>query len=574
MNFMYRTLLASFVCAGSLLQAASVEDLEAKAKAGEAAGTKAGLVAEAVVPPANPHIATPEEQYQGVVMYRPSMAKWFKGRAPDQEEVGGAWSLANAKGEISSTLLGAYAVSDRSGLVLQARTEGLGKDISVQVLPLIMAPLSQRKKVSAVGVMGDAKGTETFMKAGLWLADNGPVEIKKGEARAWVVRVYVGNKAPSGTLQVPFELTDGGGKVLGKATLNLTVHPFELVDPLDRGYTVGAFCGGADFSEAEFHEMKSHGIESIQWFWHHFFGTKFQDDNGKLKLSFDELDRSIDGYLKAGMRGPLVMGTSGTKGSSFFSAICKAMKTKPDMTDPTAKALLVEGFKQLFDHAAAKKWPEIVVLPIDEPTQKQEKMEIHRWTIALLREHFPKVRIYGVCMDKFKNAKAVSDADILVCNGSFEGIVDLGRKDKKTVWLYGVASAAGGYEHTRVDWGLNRFSYGANGVFFWCYNYLQEDAYNDFDGTRPDSVYLMAWPPLHKEAACVGSPAFEGFRDGVNDVRYALTLEKALQDRTDAKAAKVKAEYENYRATDMRNPATSAAAMRAKLVEWLSQVIQ
>ena len=558
--------------------AASVDELTVKAKASEAAGVKAGFVAETVPPPATAYAPTAEDRAKGVVFFRPPVAPWFKGGVPAQEEVAAKVEMANARGEISSSLLGVYAVEDRKGLVCRARTDGLDTNITVEVLPLVMAPLNQAKKSATTGVMGDVAGNKTFAKVGLWLADSGAVDIGKGESRAWVVRVKAGNKAPAGAFAIPLELTEAtGGKVLGTAVLSLKVFPFELADTWERGYAFGAFWGGYHFpydcSVEEFRQMHEHGIDAGHCFWS-ARGAKFENVNGKLKANYDALDVWVENMKKGGMRGPLVLTFGTARADYFFDSIMDTMKLSKEgefWDVPANQAVFVDGLKQLFDHAAEKKWPEVVMMGPDEPTQSSRKMRRHHRIVKLMHENFPKVRIYGVCMDKLKNAEQVVDADILVCNGDFERIVALGKEHKNTVWTYGSFTTANGYDSVRRRFGLHPYSFGPTGTFFWSLGYTMGDPFNEFDDVRGDSVWNIAWPPVKKGDRLVETVPFEGMRDGINDVRYAMTLEKALEKRTDAKAAKIKADYEAFRTTLMRQ-AEVPAGVRGKLIEWVLQL--
>jgi len=570
--------------------AATVAELNAKTAISEAAGIKAGYSQEIFPPPANPYIPTAADQTNGVVLFQPLLTQWFVGRVPSQEEVPGTLELQGAKGEIEDILLGVYATEAKNGIFLRAKTEAIDKGIEIEVMPLVIVPISRAVHLAETGLMEQLKGTKTFSKVGLWLADNGPVDIKKWESFAWVLRVNIGNKAPSGTFSIPLELTEGeGGKIVERRTLQVKVLPFEIIEPADAGYTFGVFSGGMPSSETEFRQLKTHGIDSIQWFMQHWCGIKFNNENGKLVLHFDEMDDAFDKFKKSGMRGPLIPSGNGSK-DGFFRFICKAMgKPVDDETvkdDPEVQNLFVEGFRQLFDRAAEQKYPEIVWLPNDEPTRTVDgptRMNRHRRTVKLLRENFPKIRIYGVCMDRVENAEKLLDCDILVCNGDFDRIVHLGKEKQKSVWYYRGVCAAMGYEAARFQYGVDAFRHGVTGRFFWCLNYPVGDPYNDFDTVEvqdpkksamgSESSAMPAWPPLKKGGPMVESIAFEGMRDGVNDVRYALTLEKLLAEKKGAKADQINADYRSLKKSAMGRE-SSVRDVREKLTEWIIQMMQ
>jgi hypothetical protein len=559
---------------GIAARAASVAELMAKAAASEAAGLKANFMAEAVEPPAAPYALTPADQTRGAVLFHPPLAAWFTGRAPAQDEVGGAWELTVARGEIASTLLAVYAVTDRKGLFLRAGATT--PEVVVETLPLVMAPMNKAKKSATTGVMGDTAGSNRFAKVGLWMADSGSVDVAKGEARAWVVRVRVGSKAAAGAIALPLELVEGdAGKAVAGTSLSLKVLPFELADPWARGHYFGAFWGGYHFpydcSVEEFRQLREHGIDAGHCFWSGR-GAKFENVNGELKVNLDALDSWVARMQEGGMRGPLVLTLGTAKTDYYLDSITQTMKisTEGDFMDvPSNRVHYISGLRQLVDHAVARKWPELVIMGPDEPTQSSRKMRRHHRIVQMIHENFPKTRVYGVCMDKLKNAEQVVDADILVCNGDHERIVALGKEKQRTVWGYGSFTTANGYDSVRRRFGIQPFTFGVTGEFFWSLGYNMGDPFNEFDDVRGDSVWNIAWPPVKKGGGrIVESVPFEGMRDGINDVRYAMTLEQLLAKRTDEKAAKVKTAYAASRATDMRK-AESLPAVRAKLVEWI-----
>ena len=559
--------------------AATVAELLAKAKVSEDAGVKAGFAPETVAPPANAYAPTADDQVRGLVLFRPPMAAWFTGRAPAADEVAAKWELSNAKGEISSLLLAAQALAEKKGLVLRVRADSVDKRIMVECLPLVIAPLNLAKKSATTGVMGDVAGKKTFAKVGLWMAESGAMDIPKGESRAWVVRVKVATNAPAGDFSIPVELAEGAdGKALATATLQVKVFPFVLADAWGRGYSFGAFWGGYHFpydcSVTEFRQMKEHGIEAGHCFWS-ARGAKFENVNGKLKVNLDALDPWVANMQAGGMRGPLVLTLGTAKADYFIDEIIKTMNisTEGEFWDVKEnQAMFADGIKQLIDHGIEKKWPEVVIMGPDEPTQSERKMRRHHRLVKLIHEQIPKVRIYGVCMDKLKNAQQVVDSDILVCNGDFARIVALGKENKRAVWTYGSFTTANGYESVRRRYGMQPYIHGPTGTFFWSLGYNMGDPFNEFDDVRGDSVWNIAWPPVTKGGALVETVPFEGMRDGVNDVRYAMTLEKALEKQTDDKGAKIKAAYETFRNEEAWKDTYTASAIRSKIVEWMLQL--
>ena len=541
----------------------ATEALGHAAKAGKL--VPAGAFAEA-------HEPTAAEKKAGLVVFAPPLSRTFADRMPAAGSVTKAVSIRAARGEIESALVAVHALKDFKGLRLTADGP-MPAGVSVRIIEVVMGPVAQGKSGS-------------YHIEGLWLAEGGEVDVKAGQSRAWLVRVTVSADAKPGDYALVRSFSDASGRTVAAAPkVNIKVLPFELADAWQHKYVFGAFTGGADFTEAEYRQMKAHGIEAIQWFWGHY-GMEVTKVDGKLKMDFKDLDRTVAAFIKAGMRGPIVLALGNDQAGHFERAICREFnlpmqpQVKRDkkvikmatLDEPRTEALMVEGLRQLFTHAKAKKYPEIVILPYDEPTERL--MKEHRRMVGLLRKNFPEVRLYGVTMNRLKWAQMVSDTDILVGNGDFARICKFAAEKNKDVWLYGGATTKHGYAGVRWRYGLRTFSYRPDGSWFWSYNYHPGDAWNDFDSHTPDSQWVIRWPRLSPDGGCVETLAFEGTREAVDDVRYALTLDDAL---TGAHCAPnkdtIRTAYDKW-LEDLqkaRPKSSELPKLREQLVEWILQ---
>jgi hypothetical protein len=334
--------------------------------------------------------------------------------------------------------------------------------------------------------------------------------------------------------------------------LVLTVLPIQLGDV--RSMFFGAFLmlhGGPDsplvHNVAQLKDLADRNIHGLLWFWGHY-GLTVRRVDDQLKLDFGNLDAYMERVKEAGIKGPIALALGNDSRGHLEQAIgelwdlplrrhtdnpqtgadrlfCVATTDSPQMD-----ALYVEAIRQLLDHAKAKGWPEIVFLPYDEPSERLQAEYVHR--AGLLKKHFPQTRIYGVVMGRVNDLSWIASvSDILVTNGGATQVRDYAKEHGKEFWTYGgQCHASATYGQARLDYGPRPWGIRTQGQWFWAYNWYVGDPMNEFDGRNADAGWAAAYPPEKPGEACVPSPAFEGMRAGVDDVRYAQALE-ALLDR-------------------------------------------
>jgi hypothetical protein len=553
---------------------ATYAELAAKAAGSRELAQKAG--AHLLAPTTRPdefQVSYGYEEVGGVLFY-PDMNDVLIDRPPtDADVLRRPWVLL-ARGENRPLVVAAYAVRGADSVSLRAQILDAGgeevESVGVGVRPVVFAPVAQRDR-------------QAYRMQGLWLAEPGPVQAAKDHVVAWVLRVEAGGKAEPGEYRLSYRINwqNEDPTTAPRDTLRVTVLPFDLPDPAARNYTFGAFCAGADFSEDQFRQMREHGIESILFFWGHY-GLNVSNDGGKLRLDFAELDRMVARYKAAGMAGPIVIALGNDSAGSLERRIAEAFdlplvrevregkEVRVALLDnPRFEELIVEALSQLFTHARECNWPEIVILPYDEPTERL--MPEYRRMVGLFRKHFPRVRLYGVTMDRLEWAKMVSDCDILSTNGDFARIIQFDRQNHKTAWFYGSNTAAMGYGACRAGYGLGRYVYHPDGSWFWSYNFHVGDPWNEFDGATPDSAWVICWPPLHEDEPSVNTLGYEGLRAGVNDVRYAMALEDALKTAKGLYAERIRGQYEAWREQAQQGwlRAAQVEAARLQMIEWI-----
>jgi hypothetical protein len=343
-----------------------------------------------------------------------------------------------------------------------------------------------------------------------------------------------------------------------KLAVPLEVYPFRL--RVNEKFFYGAFCGAEDVAITPKHltDLHERGFDALQFFWGSVaVGLANSDD--KLVVDFSVVDRWMDEFKAAGMRGPVVWSLGNDSKSHLENKLASLFhlpmmpelevdgkrKIFADITNPRLNLLLKELMLAIRAHSRQKQWPELVFLIYDEPTERL--MAEHEDRYRFIKSFWPELQIYGVTMNRLEWAQSIAHmVDIFVSNGDFARIRDLADKTGKPFWLYGSATSrtAASIRHS-LAWTPWKFR--AEAAWFWAYNYSAGDPYNDFDGYLAESTASMVWPPRQPGGPLVFSVSWEGLREATDDMRYLQTLEWMLLRASGEQADRIRAELTTMR---------------------------
>ncbi len=121
-------------------------------------------------------------------------------------------------------------------------------------------------------------------------------------------------------------------------------------------------------------------------------------------------------------------------------------------------------------------------------------------------------------------------------------------------------------ETYRRNFGLVLWQAGFDGAMNYAYQHGFGHVWNDFDSPRYRD-HNFTYPTLD---GVVDTLAWEGFREGVDDVRYVATLEAAIQDAAPDKAAVAK--QAAVWLADLLPREVDLDAMRARTVDWIRKL--
>ena len=132
----------------------------------------------------------------------------------------------------------------------------------------------------------------------------------------------------------------------------------------------------------------------------------------------------------------------------------------------------------------------------------------------------------------------------------------------------------------RYNFGLALWKAGYDGAMDFAYQYAYGHIWNDFDSERFRD-HCFAYPTLN---GVVGTLQWEGFREGVDDVRYVTTLEKAIEQTDDAGAAREAKQWladlqrENARQQGswkvQRSLPANLNEIRSRVVSWIIRLTE
>jgi hypothetical protein len=325
------------------------------------------------------------------------------------------------------------------------------------------------------------------------------------------------------TLEVP-------GQPDCRLELLLAVLPFQPDEP-ERLYGMCYLptppCRGTfpDSLDQDMADMRAHGMNSV-WTWPDSLTKETAD--GRIVYDFARpglyrkdymyygLDAIMEAYLRAGF-------------SRFW--VCGTLDPmKEVISDQLGYQLGSEGFgrayteyvRQLRQHATGKGWPNYCLHPIDEPGEPEKALEAVRY-YELIRKEFPAEKTFA----DFGPWKGEDEALTPVCDIVCLAIPNPGNADKvtaagKELWVYNIGSLGHQPKLDRLTWGFISRKIGAKGHFQWVYQWWADDS---VAGGFPSCIRYTQ----PSADGPIPTPAWEAVREGIDDERYMVTLERLIR---------------------------------------------
>ena len=205
--------------------------------------------------------------------------------------------------------------------------------------------------------------------------------------------------------------------------------------------------------------------------------------------------------------------------------------------NPTAGNSVKEGLgsgpflavlKGLEERIKDGRYPKFFCVTIDEAVNSGKALADLKELSAMVKADAPSLKIMGGALDRISNTRKYSPEwiDFIACNGSFAENRDWCRENKVLLNTYTYVAARIGAASPRINYGLHPWRFGAFAVNGWALNWYNGNAFNDLDSTASEwGILLPNWT-----GRPISTPSWEGFREGIDDLRYVAVLEALVKE--------------------------------------------
>ena len=355
------------------------------------------------------------------------------------------------------------------------------------------------------------------------------INLNKGSTQQWWITAYAPTGATAGDYfgKIILQCKEKPSKEL---ILKMKVLPFKLKEP-ERAYGIyyhldSRWKGFYPFNvNKHFLDIKEHGLNSLAL----YFIPYFVRNNGDIDISFEKpgqycslsMDEALQTYVNVGLNRPIIfMGLD----------LIVRNRIKADLGYEVFSKDFNEAFVNIVEAVEKEQktmnWPEFIFSPSDEPALRQEKMEICKYYLRLLKETLPSSKTY---MTLIGSKHGIDDGKIfdpwldircyaLVNKKIIEDTIRSGDE----LWVYNGGSFGKNPAQDRFFYGFYAERISAKGVMQWAYQWPatpEASPYTEMQSGRQGQYYT--YPSINGPLPTIG---WEGLREGIDDAKYIYTL--------------------------------------------------
>jgi hypothetical protein len=368
-----------------------------------------------------------------------------------------------------------------------------------------------------------------------------PVNIQAGETRQFWVTLHVPEDANPGNYKGQIHLT-AAGLPSTALILHLRVLPFALEKPQleysiyyrgilteDGKGSISSEKKSAEQYEAEMRNIKDHGID---------YPTTYQPYNEKL------LEQMFEIRDRVGLpRGPLyTLGLLTGNPQTLFEL--DALK---------------RNVNKWLKFAKKHRYSQVYVYGMDEVTGDRLKSQRGAWQAV----HDAGGKIFVACFKgAFESMGDLLDLAILSGPPIPDETEKYHRKNHKIFCYNNPQVGAVMPETYRRNFGILLWKNGYDGAMDYAYQHSSNHIWNDFDHPKYRD-HVFAFPTIN---GVIDTVQWEGFREGVNDVRYCTTLLRTVEK---ALAHKPKIAREAKKWFAQMDAASDLDKLRQAMIAWI-----
>jgi hypothetical protein len=361
------------------------------------------------------------------------------------------------------------------------------------------------------------------------------VDLPAGFTKEFWLTIHVPADAKPGEYRGPLRLVTADG-AHWETTLRLEVLPFELAQA-ER--VVGMYwrdqVDNPELLDRQVRDMVEHGMRAVTI----SRSPKVSNVDGRLAVDTSELLAFLQRLRRLGLTGPIPYNNS-------FEGLIKRAFPKGDFDK-----LYVELIRELEKVSSRADALKLLYYPVDEIGNADERGRVAHDLCALIAKA-PGATSY-ITVNNFAAGEKWGDTFDIWC-GNIEYTVEQERRllaRGKRYFRYGSAYL-NDCRKARNSCGLGFYRRPAEAMYYWHYQALTGDAFDDFDGNARDWCAVYPGPG----GELIPTMDWESLREGVDDLRYIATLKQlaARADKGNAAqkqaAAKARAELAAVLATD------------------------
>lgn len=372
-----------------------------------------------------------------------------------------------------------------------------------------------------------------------------PVAISADDSREFWITVHVPAETPSGTYVGRVTFTGSAGAA-AHVPFTVTVHPFDLkpsrliysiyyrakLSP-DGRPTIGSEWRSEQQYRAELADLRAHGV---------LYPSNYQHWDERL------LRRALEIRREAGLpAGP------------FYNL----GQSTGNTADPAQLRSLQETVKKWVRLCRQFGYTDVYFYGIDEA--REERLESQKMTWCAVQDAGGKT--FVACYKKtFEAMGGLLNCAVLA---HWPDPAEAEKWHRVGSHAFCYANPQVGVEEPstyRRNFGLVLWEAGFDGAMDYAYQHAFGHVWNDFDSTRYRD-HNFTYPTVD---GVVGTIQWEGFREGVDDVRYVTTLEHAIQNASQAQADTAR---QAQQWLDSIQPKTADLdALRSATAQWITRL--